>query len=280
MKRLCCMLLALCILCCAVPVLAEDAEEWTLFESRFGFNLWYPEDQLDFWIEDWCEETAEFFCPVDDESGVAEMVCRGSRYSAMMWDDYARISDDELDADFGLPFEVTAYTDGEIIAEQWIVSAQDADYVFIIQYETDDYQGWAPLFHSVLETLEFPAQPAENADFRLDFFQGGAAGMQFTDMVVDEDAEPVVLIPLREMTDFALEYLDWDFESMEPTVSMTLYAAAILSPGENLRVSCYFEDIFPNLRVRYTDGEGEEQCFYLFQSGRDGSLMLLTEDEL
>ena len=92
----------------------------------------------------------------------------------------------------------------------------------------------------------------------------------------------IVLIPLREMTDFALEYLDWDwdFDDPEPSVAMTLYAAAILAPGDNLRVSCYFEDIMPNLRVRYTDAEGEDQCFYLFQSGRDGSLMLLTESEL
>ncbi|MBR3741276.1 MAG: hypothetical protein IKN04_12620 [Clostridia bacterium] len=282
MKRLCCMLLALCFLCCAaVPGIAEAyGEDWTLFESRFGFTLWYPEDQLDLWTDDWLEETAECFCPWDDQSGVAELVCRGSRYSAMMWDDYTRISDDELDADFGLPFEVTAYTDGETIAEQWIVSAPDADYVFIIEYEVGDPQGWAPLFHSVLETLEFPGQSAGNADFRVDFYQGGAAGMQFTDMVVDEDADPIVLIPLREMREFALEYLDWDFDAMTPTVAMTLYAAAYLAPGNNLRVSCYFEDIMPNLRVRYTDAEGEAQCFYLFQSGRDGSLMLLTESEL
>ncbi len=281
MKYLCCMLMVLCILCGALPAMAETyGEGWTLFESRFGFTLWYPEDQLDLWTDDWLEETAECFCPWDDQSGVAEMVCRGSRYSAMMWDDYTRISDDELDADFGLPFEVTAYSDGETIAEQWIVTAPDADYVFIIEYEVGDPQGWAPLFHAVLETLEFPSQPAGNADFRVSYYQGGAAGMTFTDMVVDEDADPIVLIPLREMRSFALEYVDWDFDTMESTVAMTLYASAILAPGDNLRVSCYFEDFMPNLRVRYTDAEGEAQCFYLFQSGRDGSLLLLNENEL
>lgn len=278
MKRLCCMLLILCFLCCAI--FPGVAEEWTLFESRYGFTLLYPEDQLDFWIDDWYEETAEAFCPLEDQSGVAEMVCRGSRFSVLLWDDYTRISDDDMDADIGYPYEVTAYTDGDVIVEQWIVSAPDADYVFIIQYEVGDSQGWAPLFHAVLETLEFPSQPAGNADFRLDFYQGGAAGMMFTDMVVDEDADPIVLIPLREMKNFALEYLDWDFDTMAPNVAMTLYAATYLSPGNNLRVSCYFEDVMPNLRVRYTDAEGEAQCFYLFQSGRDGSLMLLTESEL
>lgn len=279
MKRFFCILLALCLL--APAALAEsETGEWTLFESRFGFTLWYPADRLDFWIDDWYEETAEAFCPLEDESGVAEMVCRGSRFSVMLWDDYTRISDDEIGADLGYPFEVTAYTDGDAVVEQWIVSAPDADYVFIIQYEPGDPQGWAPLFHAVLETLVFPGQSAGNADFSLDFYQGGAMGMVFTDLVVDEEAEPIVLIPLREMRDFSLEYLEWDFDTMAPAVAMNLYAATYLSPGNNLRVSCYFEDVMPNLRVRYTDAEGEAQCFYLFQSGRDGSLMLLTESEL
>ena len=278
MKRFFCVLAALCLLCCAFPGAAED---WALFESRFGFTLWYPEDQMEFWIDEWYEDTAEAFCPMDDQSGVAEMVCLGSRFSATLWDDETRIIDDDMDADLDYPYEVTAYTDGETIAEQWIVSAPDADYVFIIEYEVGDYQGWAPLFHSVLETLEFPSQSAENADFRLDFFEGGAAGMRYTDVVVDEDADPFVLIPLREMRGVMLEYLDWDFDTMEPTVAMTLYAAAVLSPGGAVpRVSCYFEDIMPTLRVRYTDQDGEAQCWYLFESGRDGSLLLLTEDEL
>ena len=278
MKRLYSMLIALCFLCCAaVPGVAE---EWTLFESRFGFTLWYPEDQMEFWIDDWYEDTAEAFCPWDDQSGVAEMVCLGSRFSAMIWDDYTRISDDDMDADLDYPFEVTAYTDGETVAEQWIVSAPDADYVFIIEYEAGDHQGWAPLFHAMLETLEFPSQPAENADFRLDFFEGGAAGMRFTDVVVDEDADPFVLIPLREMAGFSLETVIWDEETFEPMEGRSVYTAGTLLPGDNLLIACYFEDILPTLRVRYTDADGEAQCWYLFESGRDGSLMLLTEDEL
>lgn len=280
MKRLCCALLALCFLCCAaVPGVAE-AEEWTPLESRFGFSLWYPKDQLDFWTGDRYGKSAEGFCPKEDHSGVAEMVCRGSRFSVLLWDDYTRITLDGPEAALNYPYEATAYTDGDVIAEQWIVSAPDGDYVFILQYEVGDYQGWAPLFHAVLETLEFPDQPAANADFHLEFFQGGAAGMEFCDLVVDDEADPIAFIPLREMTGFALEYLSWDTDTMTPTVAMTLYATSILHPGSNLRVSCYFDDIFPNLRVRYTDAEGKAQCFYFFQSGRDGSLLLLTEDAL
>lgn len=283
MKRVCCALLALCLF--SGFALAEGDEfgnDWEFVESRFGYSLWYDADQLVFWTEDWNGAPAECFCPYDDHSGVAMLACVGSRFSMTQWDKYTRVDPDETDVCLEYPYEVTAFidADGYAVTEQWIVSAADADYVFILQYEPDDPEGWAPLFHSVLETLEFPSQPAENADFRLDFFQGGAAGMQFTDLIVDEDAEPIVLISLREMTDFALEYLDWDFCTMEPTVLMTLYAATNLAPGNNLRVSCYFEDVMPNLRVRYTDTEGEAQCFYLFQSGRDGSLLLLAESEL
>lgn len=278
MKRFFCILLTFCFLCCGiVPGVAED---WTLFESRYGFTLWYPEDQMEFWIDDWYEETAEAFCPLEDESGVAEMVCRGSRFSVVIWDDYTRISDDDMDADLGYPFEVTAYTDGDVIVEQWIVSAADADYVFIIQYEQGDPQGWAPLFHSVLETLEFPSQPAVSDDFLLDFFQGGAAGMQFIDVVIDEEAEPISLVPYRDMNHFRLETLVWDDETFTVSEACPIYTADPLSPGDNLNIYVYFEDFFPNLRFSYTDADGKEYCWYLFESGRDGSLMLLTEDEI
>ena len=215
MKRVCCMLLALCFLCCAVvPATAEAyGEEWTLFESRFGFTLWYSRDQLSFWEDDFEGETAECFCPLEDHSGVAVLICTGTRFSSLWWEDQAPISLDETDIWLEYPYEMTAYTDGDVITEQWIVSAAEGNCVFIIQYEAGDYQGWAPLFHAVLETLEFPNQPAVNDDFRLDFFQGGAAGMRFIDVVVDAEADALVLMPLRDVHDFSLDFLDWDSSS-------------------------------------------------------------------
>ena len=284
MKRWLCLLLSLCLLlgCALCEEELDNAydgeDEWTDFESRFGFTLWYQEDLLSAWTEDFCEETAEWFCPWEDESGVAALICRGSRYSAMMWDDATRMMDFEGPSPYlGYPYEITAYTDGEIVWEQWIVSAPDRDFVFILQYEAGDAQGWAPLFYEVLETIEFPFQPAGNASFRLDFFQGGAAGMRFIPVRVDPDAEPMVLMPLEEVTDFALESLDW--EEWEYTAT-PLCVADILSPGTNLLIYSYIPDTLPNLSIRYVDSDGQPQRWFISQSGRDGSLLLIAEDDL
>ena len=104
--------------------------------------------------------------------------------------------------------------------------------------------------------------------------------MQFIDVVYDEDAEPITLVPYRDMKDFVLEALTWDDEAFTVSEAFPLYAADPLSPGDNLNIYCYFADFLPVLRIRYTDAEGNAQCLYITDSGRDGSLLLLDEDAL
>ena len=287
MKRLCCLLLCLCLLPgCALAEddwdeddLDEFGENWMFVESRFGYSLWYNADQLSFWTGEFEGAVAEYFCPWYDHSGIAAMICLGSRFSTMLWDDYTPIDLDNVYVYLDDPYEMTAYTDGETILEQWIISVADADYVFIIQYEADDVQNWAILFHDTLSGVEFPPQPAVfRDDLRLDFFQGGAAGMRFIDVVIDADAEPVVLMPLRELKDFSLEKIIWDGETFTPLSAEPLYTADALSPGDNLKIYCFFPDILPDLSVVYTDAEGLAWCLNLFQSGRDGSLLLIPEE--
>ena len=291
MKRMIGLLLALCLLFgCA---LAEDewewdefGENWEVLNSRFGFTLWYNEDQLSFWMDEWNGQPAECFCPWEDHSGVAMMACVGSRFSTAQWDDCTRVEVDDPDLWLEYPYELTAFIDEyeSAVTEQWIISAPDADYVFIIQYEPKDTQGWADLFHGTLATIEFPSQPAEAGSFRLEFFQGGAAGMQFIPVVVDEDAEPLVLMPLDDVTVFTLELLEWDtsgdWEDWDVCDVTVLYSADTLSPGDNLLIYCYIPDMMPNLRFRYNDSDCQDQCWYISQSGRDGSLLLLSEDDL
>lgn len=281
MKRLFCIVLAVCLLTASGLCESdwyepeEGGDDWALLDSRFGFSLWYPEDMMCLWTEEFNDETAEWLCPMEDESGVAAMICRGSRFSALLWDGYTRISRDEPEVWLNYPYEMTAYTDGDIISEQWIISAPDRDYVFIIQYETGDYQGWAPLFHEILGTVEFPDQPAVTADFRLDYAQSET---QFPDIVVDEDADPMTLTALGDVTDFVLELVDW--ENMEISSVSVLCIVYKFSPGDGLCIYAYIPDMLPNLRFRYRDANGEEKCWYISQSGRDGSLLMIGPDDL
>ncbi|MBR0219742.1 MAG: hypothetical protein IJQ33_11115 [Clostridia bacterium] len=315
MRRLVCILLAFCLLW-VMPGWAEETEpNLKYYESAYGFSFLYDADQ--FWLfdqfppetdekadaahgffsEDWFQlpTPAAVLLPkaLYEESAAEET--NGLPYVPLNEDIQAGLvilqpfepdpswppaEDDEIEMERPLDLSVPyGYVSNPGKADILYISLSDASF-YIYVYAPDDDAIWKEKMWDVLSTLEFPPQPAVNEDFRLDFFQGGAAGMQFSDLVVDEDADPFVIVPLREMTGFALEYLDWDFCTMEPTVLMTVYSAAVLSPGDNLRVSCYFEDVMPNLRLRYTDAEGEAQCFFLFQSGRDGSLLLLTESEL
>lgn len=281
MKRFFSVLLALILLCglmTAVHAEADgDTDEYMLLESRFGYTLWFSWEELSHWSAEWEGAPAECFCPWDDETGVAALICRGHRFSASLWDGCARVDLDEPDVDPGYPFEVTAYTDGEVVSEQWIVSATDGDYVFILQYEEGDPMGWGDMLRSVLDSLEFPGQGAENVSFRLDFFEGGAAGMQFKDVVVDEDAEAVVILPFQLMMNVSLEKVIWDEDTFKPVGGEAVFSAPFLSAGDNLRIFCYFDDVLPALRLRYMDMDGQNICLYLAQSGRDGSLLLLDE---
>ena len=282
MKRFLCVLLVLCMLM-GTALCENDRRQ---FESGYCFSLWY--DDTRFAVDSWQDEErglVERFRFLDENaaayleiSSLDEAVDEEERW----WKQGLSPMDvywvPELD--LALPWHYACYENEYLIVEEWIVTADSGLLSFAISHPIKDDRHWGEELFSILETVEFPPQPAVSADFRLDFFQGGAAGMRFTDLMVDEDAEPIVLIPLREMREFALEYLEWSMDTVTPTVAMTLYTDAILSPGTNLRVSCYFADVLPNLRVRYTDADGAAQCFYLFQSGRDGSLLLLTESEL
>ena len=297
------MTLALCLLLPATlaEIPGTEAEEWTLFESPFGFSFWYDADQ--FWLFDQFSPEEFFYLPTPavvllpkalyQESAVEET--NGLPYIPLNEEIQAGFvilqpfepdsswppaEDDERKMERPLDLSVPyGYESNPGKGDILYIPLSNASFCIYVYAPEDDAILKEKLW-DVLSTLEFPPQPVVNDDFLLDYFQGGAAGMQFTDLVVDEEADPIVLIPQRNMRSFVLEYLDWDAAAMVPTVAMTLYAATYLSPGNNLRVSCYFEDVMPNLRVRYTNAEGEAQCFYLFQSGRDGSLLLLPESEL
>ena len=279
MKRFISILLFICLVCGCAAAGADEMEEMEWFESSFGFTLSYPAERMEVYTQDWEGFAADCFYPVAEDPGSDLFVCRGSRFTNRYWEteDWRRLSVDEPDADLSFPFSLLAYTDGETIVEEWVVSAADADFSFLVFYDQGDRRGWAHLCHQALESLEFPFQPAVTDEFRVDFFQGGAAGMEFIDVVQDEEAAPIVLSPLQNVTDFSLEYMQG--ETWDDDVLM-LYTADEMRPGEHLRVSIYLGEFEPDLRIRYTDFWGQDHCWYISESGRDGSLLFLSEQDL
>ena len=302
MKRFFCLLLALCLLFPAA--LAEewegDGDDWTLYESPFGWSLWY--DAGLFLLDDGRADGAVVICPRDlytelpqrDEKGgiaaprdplnqaVLRIAALMEPAAAPGWTPPPEGEPSEREMDLSLPYEcTTVYVEDETIGrytlDNLFVLLPDAFFYAYISYPEDDPDGWGEMLWDVLCTLEFPAQPAVNDDFRLDFFRDDADGTPFTDVILDEDAVAIVLLPYRTMTDFRLETPIWDEENFTVSDALTVYTAASLSPGDNLRIFVYFEDILPTLRARYTDADGMEQCWYFTESGRDGSLLLMDD---
>lgn len=302
MKRLYCVLLTFCLLW-VIPGWAEEAEQnLKYYESPYGFSLWY--DAQAYRIEDDREDGAvvvyplALYTPLEsrDASGRIAVLkdekmpagIRIEQPSAPVDADWTPSPDRvllEKELDVAWPYICTTMN-----VENGVPGPYTVDDLFVllptcffsagIAYPQGDPEGWSEKLWDVLSTLEFPPQPVVNDDFLLDFFQGGAAGMQFIDVIHDEDAEPITLVPYRDMKDFVLEALTWDGEACAVSEAVPLYTADPLSPGDNLNIYCYFTDVFPDLRLRYTDENGDPQCWYITQSGRDGSLLLLAEDEL
>ena len=300
MKRLFCVLLAFCLLLC-VPAGAEETQ-WTAYESPYGFKLWY--DPQSYFIEDGREDGAVIVYPLAlytplesrNEKGQLAVPKNEALQAGIRIEEPALPVDAnwtpppdriplEKELDFSCPSFCTT-----MLLENGVPSPYTVDDLFVllptcffsagIAYPQGDPDGWSEKLWDVLSTLEFPPQPVVNQDFLLDYFQGGAAGMQFIDVVYDEEAEPITLVPYREMKDFVLEALIWDEEAFTVAQALPLYAASPLSPGENLNIYCYFSDVLPVLRMRYTDAEGNAHCGYITQSGRDGSLLYIPEGEL
>ena len=300
MKRFACFLLALAVFS-ALPVLAEEPE-WDWFESDFGLSFLY--DAGEFGVDVSEEGEAVLVYPlalVEEkyEEGL-NIVWKDAENQACLCFSNLSAADPEwtkpadwtppegfepLDGDWALPgwiwqHEEDGVVDGPYPNAEIVFEGRDQIYPLFIAYPDGDPDGWGEKMWEILESLEFPPQMAETADFRMDWFQGGAAGMQFIPVTVDEDADPFVIMPLREMRGFVLEQVEWDDETFAPADAAPLYTADPLSPGDNLQGFADFEDICPTLRIRYTDAEGEDVCWYITESGRDGSLMLLGEDEI
>ena len=280
MKRLIFILLALSLTMSA----ALGENEWKQFESGYCFSLWY--DDTRFAVDSWQDEhrglVERFQFRYENAAAYLEIISLGETDDEeKRWMDQGLTPMDVYMApalDLALPWEYACYGNDDLTVEEWIVTADNGVFSFVISRPAKDPQHWDEALFSILSTLEFPPQPAVNADMRLDYFQGGAAGMQFIDVVADEGAEPIVLLPLREMKDFALEKIIWDAEALAPLSVEPLYTADTLAPGDNLKIFCYFTDALPDLRVVYTDAEGAAWRLNIFQSGRDGSLLLIPEE--
>ena len=94
------------------------------------------------------------------------------------------------------------------------------------------------------------------------------------ELTLEEDGERVALYVEGRITGFVLERGSWDENAVQFTPEETLFLAQEMGNGAVLLFTTQVGDALPHLRVTYTGPEGEIQR-YLFQSGEDGSILLV-----
>ena len=94
------------------------------------------------------------------------------------------------------------------------------------------------------------------------------------ELMLEENGERVALYVEGTIRGFVLERGSWDENAVQFTPEETLFLAQEMGDGAVLLLTTQFGDALPHLRVTYTGAEGEIQR-YLFQSGEDGSILII-----
>ncbi len=96
--------------------------------------------------------------------------------------------------------------------------------------------------------------------------------------VIDPEGEHVALYTDGLLKDFVVEQGTMDADAVTFHPDHPLFRARELDADTLLILYTYFTDTVPTLRVSYTGPDGPEQC-YLFQSGKDGSILMIAEQD-
>lgn len=196
-----------------------------------------------------------------------------------LYDDYIRTVDERFGTLFDPAWESTDY---------WYLSGEGLC-VYFSPYEIAPYASGTIEVTFTYEELDglihpdfVPAALPEGTpgtveavlaqDVDLDSFT------QSAEAIMDAEGEQVVLYTDGMVSGLTLEYGTWDEDGVYFSPKATVFAANTLTPGDAIMLQTMFSDTMPHLRLRYTS-DGEEFTYFLFQSGKDGSILLLDETE-
>ena len=296
MKRFACLLLVIMLLPCAAA-LAE--EEYDYYESALGFSILYPVSLLKASVATSAETGWDtvVFEPVSKKEKAAMTVCLVDHEAWTQWEksgfpdflggkDLAkRVKVDEPDVEMeeitmDMSYAKYQSKNGKRIAEVVILQSptDDLDYVIAARYPSGRNR-WGEVFRQMMESMLFTRLGSSSGSFVMRYnFTGD--GLTYSEVTVDEEAEPAWLYAESDVTDFVLERVEWDDASFTVTGAETLYTDERFTGGEALCIRAYYPDMLPTLRIRAVNSVGEEETWYITQSGMDGQLLMLNEEEL
>ena len=300
MKRLMCVLLILALMPC-LAALADD-DELQYYESPLGYAVYYPTSLLDKYIltDDVGGSTSEAYEPFEDGTGSTMFVTKLNLSVWPGWEengipellfwptDVRRLPVDEPPVEMaGISMNMHYFYfqtyDDETGIEMIILESPENELnwaitVYYVLGEPDEF--WQSTFNSMIEEITFPqAAGARKGSFTLrpELIDDS---MEYQYVIADEEGGEVWVYAESGVTGFTVERLTWDDESWTISGTETLYTDAEFTGREAVCIFCYAPEMLPELRIRGINADGQEEAWYIMESGKDGHMMLVSDADL
>lgn len=95
-----------------------------------------------------------------------------------------------------------------------------------------------------------------------------------TEVILEPQGAPFLLTTDDLIYDVTITQGYWDYTGTRFIPEATVFTADRMTPGNAIMVQAYIPDVMSNLQITYTSGD-QTITVYLFQSGEDGSALLL-----
>lgn len=119
----------------------------------------------------------------------------------------------------------------------------------------------------------------DSESFEISKYNPAVDGVQpKSSIIIDEKGEQVLLTASSDIYNVKITSVYYIEESNTFEDLNQYFAASMFSKGDSILISTYIPDVMPNLKLSYTLPDGTTRNRYIFQSGMDGSLMLITNN--
>ena len=250
----------------------EELRTVTLFESMYGYTLWYDADKLSY-IAPGEGNNMDTFIPTNTKGqDVSFDVVLGGHQPDMTLEGAVAAQAQSL-RDSGWSFvsaqddTVTGQMDGTSQISIRVVSTERGFYYLTSRCPLDAIEGWGARFAHMAES--FAAQPP----LRLSFESDVPFVKTLETVDLNESGEHAVLWadePLTNVTLYRVSTADGVAYQKE-TVLYTSPAMKALTEG--VLIITFFPDVCADLMAEYTDASGAVKTVLFTQSGKDGRLM-------
>ena len=315
MKRLACLLLALAVLLpCAGA--AADPEEWD-YHTTADYTIRYPgyidiygvPEEETGWNMEVLEDpegtsstgsTVGIFIVYAGEDDWTYWLKRGSFPDERGHMEKMRretVDEPPVDPDTGMETSYALFRslDGARAAEAFIFDAEGEglDYVVVCRYPADDGGEYSDVLHWMMETLTFtntsgPSSGTSGAPSGIrgsflvtDVWEYDGYHTVIKDVVVDKTSAGMYWIYVNsDVTKFKVEKLTWNDRTFKVKKARQLYSRKTLTTRDVIAIHDWLPEILPTVRIRAVNADGEEEVWYISTNEEDGSIILLSEEDV